>query len=743
MNPSTEYSGTYDKYWENRDRIGESSGDMRRIASLLVSTCGLGKVLDIGCGEGALVGALLESAVDASGVDVSDVVLSRASDRFGKRFTKGSVLNLPFTDNEFQTVVSTDCMEHLEPADVPKALAEMHRVAARYVFLQLATTVDRDGHWHLTIEKRDWWERQCFNAGFRKHPAYYSLNPYESLNSDPWQIFILLEKVPTTALEKYPLSALEAEAGLHMDMSRVTGERSDAHMIRYHWSSDYIRPGDRVLDAACGLGYGTHLVAHQTMASEVLGIDASEWAIDYARLSFSSVNDRVSFVDGMLPACLEEFPEASFDVILSFETLEHVEDPAALLAEFSRLLTPGGRVIVSVPNDWSDETGDDPNPFHLQVYNWDRLAKELSAHFLVEDRFILNASQVKVSSDPLHWQRAARSLRRVDPAVLEPPASEWCLMTAMRSPMGNSLPYKEIPFANVQKQAAVSGRSESFYSNPWLAHSVINIAFRMRNASMLDAICNDIILAGDLSSNDYGAALCVKAYMKLENGSSVDDLVAHLALIDAWTMLPITDAMHLRWRVSLLFVKAKMLTKIGNFSGALDSYQECCASDIRQCGVHLSTKITEAFYQAGRISYSLGRVEQALQHWSEGLNYGEVLLRSSVNDIAINPKFPNLYNTGDGIREYALAWDYIARCANGIHLIKAKRMSVPLLDGSFTDEYARVQSDLKAARSHIAEQTAALSEWQKLSEILKEDLVQTRQVLIERTHRLEEALARR
>lgn len=60
--------------------------------------------------------------------------------------------------------------------------------------------------------------------------------------------------------------------------------------------------------------------------------------------------------------------DASFDIIISFETLEHVENPESVLNEFYRLLSPGGRLITSVPNDWSDESGEDPNPFHFHVY---------------------------------------------------------------------------------------------------------------------------------------------------------------------------------------------------------------------------------------------------------------------------------------------------------------------------------------------------------------------------------------
>ena len=233
MDTTTDYQAQYDGYWESDDRIGESSGDLDRIAEQIVMTCGVGRTLDIGSGEGLLVASLLRRGVDAHGVDVSEVVTARCNQRMPGRVTHGSVLALPFADASFQTVVSTDCMEHLAPEDVPKALKEIHRVAGRFVFLQLATTLDRDGHWHLTVEGRVWWEAKCFEAGFRKHPAYYTINPYESLNEDGWQITIVLEKIPAYASDKYPIFALANERDLHMDMLREVGERSDAHVARY------------------------------------------------------------------------------------------------------------------------------------------------------------------------------------------------------------------------------------------------------------------------------------------------------------------------------------------------------------------------------------------------------------------------------------------------------------------------------------------------------------------------------
>ena len=121
-NPRRDYGVDYDEYWSRPERVGQASLDVETVANHIVNACGLGRLLDIGCGEGGLVGALLKKGVDARGLDVSQVVVDRCNVHWPGRFFAGSILALPFPDSSFQTVVSTDCLEPFAPADVPAAL---------------------------------------------------------------------------------------------------------------------------------------------------------------------------------------------------------------------------------------------------------------------------------------------------------------------------------------------------------------------------------------------------------------------------------------------------------------------------------------------------------------------------------------------------------------------------------------------------------------------------------------------
>jgi len=174
--------------------------------------------LDLGSGEGWSVGELLRLGIDAIGVDVSHVSVKRANNRFPNRFSVASILNLPFMNEEFETVVTINCLEHLAAEDVPRELAEIHRGVRRFALLQIATTLDQENGRYLTVEGRQWWEDHFFQAGFRKAPGYYNVNRYKNLNDDR-QIYLELEKVPSDAQRRTPHPP--------KDMSRRSGLDSD------------------------------------------------------------------------------------------------------------------------------------------------------------------------------------------------------------------------------------------------------------------------------------------------------------------------------------------------------------------------------------------------------------------------------------------------------------------------------------------------------------------------------------
>jgi ubiquinone/menaquinone biosynthesis C-methylase UbiE len=717
VNRTEDYQSQYNDYWSRDDRIGESSSDLEQTADQIVMSCGLGPTLDIGSGEGALVAALLRRGVDAQGVDVSEVVVSRCNQRIPGRFTRGSVLALPFPDGFFQTVVSTDCMEHLAAADVPLALKEIHRVAGRFVFLKLATTQDRDQHWHLTVEGRAWWEARCFEAGFRKHPAYYRLNEYESLNQEGWQIVIPLEKISANALALYPLASLRAERDLHMDMLREHGSRSDAHVARYHFACKYVRPGDVVLDAACGLGYGSYVIRSLTKCSTVTGIDGSAYGVDYATINFSS-DHTIQFTQGYLPDCLQHIPDNSVDGVVCFETLEHVEAPDVLLREFHRILTPGGRLITSVPHDWSDETGQDPNPFHLHVYDRSRFVSELAQSFEIEQLVGQTADRIKKPGGACEWVPRPRSFIDLDPLPGdEPVEAEWLLAVVCKSPLnGADVPYVERVFSEDERTA--SGNALAFardYENPWLIRSLVSIGLRTESRTLRERWANEIVRRSPADSADYGAALCVLAYLIHEDpvGAKKKELIE---AIDAYISIeaPLNPNV-LRWQVSLSHVRGLLELVQGQREQAKQFFQRVISFPSETYSVTLLTKPAEAAYLLGLLYLSGGEPDLAESVWRTSFN--ELLKCIGQHLAAPYPAFPPNFELSEISSAISLIGRFASAAGNARTISLQPSLFRDAVSGHMVGRLGELQKDngvllsqWKAAQGELLVKEAHLAE---------------------------------
>ena len=670
------YSDVFDGYWLQMERLGESSFVNRTtLARQILATCGSGRILDIGCGTGGLVRELLKQGANAFGMDVSSVAIAHCNRYTSGRFYTGSVLALPFPDDSFDTLISAGCLEHIAPEDIARSLREMQRVCRRNLYLCITTIPERDGNWRLTIEKRGWWEDAAFSAGFRKHPLYYAITPFHSLEAEGNSITIPLEKINSNALSRYPLDTLLEHRDLHMDMSRETGRRSDAHMARYHLVANYIRDGDTVLDAACGMGYGSHLLAWQSAAARVIGADLDQEAIRYACENYASKEGHLSFhvADAQR---LEFLPDNSVDLFVSFETLEHVPHPACLIAEAKRILRPSGRFIVSVPNLWVNEDGVDPNPHHLHIYDWARLVNEIQSQFLLE------AAYVQTAGGGMKLNKHHRSLFEFPPEDRPPEDAEWWLVVGMKDPVeSKNVPYVEtaLHWKGTAPNVVAFARD---YENPWLIRGIVNIGWRNRNSRQRIELAQRVLAVSSANSPDAGAALCVLAYALLESPdrptpSSVHPLVVK---IDAYVALNDPNPQCRRWAISLMYVRSLLWQAIGELEKAIDSFRNCADQDVLVYSPLLATKTVDACRLAGVLSFQAGNNQGAKEFWTHGISLSELALKGCWKEIYGDIEHPFTF----GLRESAQILDTASRCADGLHLLETCVSGHGLTgDGSF------------------------------------------------------------
>lgn len=143
------------------------------------------------------------------------------------------------------------------------------------------------------------------------------------------------------------------------------------HRGRYWWAAQ-LAAGRDVLDAACGTGYGTAILANAG-ARSVSGIDLDPEAVAEAR---RACGERADLMVGDVRAL--PFDDASFDLVVCWETIEHVAEGERVLAEFRRVLRAEGLLLISSPNPDVYPAG---NEHHVHEYRPKELLELVRAQF--------------------------------------------------------------------------------------------------------------------------------------------------------------------------------------------------------------------------------------------------------------------------------------------------------------------------------------------------------------------------
>ena len=199
--------------------------------------------------------------------------------------------------------------------------------------------------------------------------------------------FKLLNHLDSKNRVNTPISEDEVFA---KDYSLFSGERQVAdkfenirkdHTIRYELALEIIKrnikdKNIKMLDLFCGNGYGTYYLSESLKSSNVIGIDGSKEAIEFANEHYGNGNNL--FSHKLFPFTL---PKNTFDFILCFESLEHVEDDSKMLEELLDSLCEDGYAFISVPNQDKHPLEKNPHHFHYRHYLHDSFVNNLSDSF--------------------------------------------------------------------------------------------------------------------------------------------------------------------------------------------------------------------------------------------------------------------------------------------------------------------------------------------------------------------------
>jgi ubiquinone/menaquinone biosynthesis C-methylase UbiE len=143
-----------------------------------------------------------------------------------------------------------------------------------------------------------------------------------------------------------------------------SGEIAAEHYHRYIFAREFVNNGIVILDIAYGDGYGSSLLAN--IAGRVIGVDISRDALLAAEQKYSKQN-----IEFMIGSCVDiPLPSCAVDMIVIFETIEHIAEHDAMLRELKRVLVPGGLLAMSSPDKYRYPISPGyRNPFHVKSYS--------------------------------------------------------------------------------------------------------------------------------------------------------------------------------------------------------------------------------------------------------------------------------------------------------------------------------------------------------------------------------------
>ncbi|HVX00016.1 MAG TPA: methyltransferase domain-containing protein [Candidatus Babeliaceae bacterium] len=204
---------------------------------------------------------------------------------------------------------------------------------------------------------------------------------------------------------KYELDAL-AEISLRHKAERWIPNFIDERTNREHWDRYKLAiryaKDKTILDIACGVGRGSYTLATEGSAKSVTACDIQESAIRYA--TFRNRHEKISF--SIQDAELYKQPD-TFDLIVSFETIEHLKNYEAFLQNVYDSLRPKGIFMVSTPISHMDVNTAPVNPYHVQEWGFEKFQQILSKRFSIIKVF----TQVIKYEPPLPFmKRALKSL---------------------------------------------------------------------------------------------------------------------------------------------------------------------------------------------------------------------------------------------------------------------------------------------------------------------------------------------
>ena len=379
--------------------------------------------------------------------------------------------------------------------------------------------------------------------------------------------------------------------------------------------------------------------------------------------------------------------------------------------------------MISVPNDWTEEDGEDPNPHHFHVYDWGQILDQLAeAGFLIEATFAKTVSRRKEQGA---WETHGYEWCEYAVEEVRDKPSEWCVVLAMKSPFdGCGAEFTNSAFFEAgQPPNSIMDYAQQ-YQNPWLIPSIVTRGLRTERTCLRMELAQQVIDQQPPNA-DQAAALCTTAYGMLEQTAPWSETEAllvrmapHYSPRDWHSVAPI----DVRWAVSLRYVSALLLLRAGKRSQAMEALEACAELPFLNYAPVLGTKTVGAAILRASLAMSDGD-RAAAEHW---LRQGLALSQQAVSQDWQAALGDLERQALPVMREMAQVLELGSQCAVGLALLPHGDLG-PVFNEQFratnATEIARLSATVGALLNENSNLTAAVAwhqqqalNWQAIAE---------------------------
>ena len=148
------YTNLYDTLYFEGYHISKSKNMGLIFVDYLCDNYNFNTILDVGCSQGITVDAYEKKGKEAYGIDISNIAINKVKELNIKNCYVANVINIPFATKKFDSLVTCDVLEHLMPSDINKAIYEIIRVTKKYLFIKVATNVEKNRGWIELIKRK-------------------------------------------------------------------------------------------------------------------------------------------------------------------------------------------------------------------------------------------------------------------------------------------------------------------------------------------------------------------------------------------------------------------------------------------------------------------------------------------------------------------------------------------------------------------------------------------------------------